>query len=596
MKPVEPGVATLHEAEIARRALKLLAERKLIPTPETFADAFFESSGSQARTGDVVGVLKEVWADMARQGRLTAQEAAQMVQAAQRRQWSAVRDGMGRALGRRCGALGESWPGTLVEVLKQVDAQHANWTRARKLDAVARVVELAAGDPSLAMDRLRRLVESWGKTLAQVPPGVAAAEPASPDAAQNSVAAASAAPDAAQHSAPAASAPPDAAQHSAAAASATPVAVPPTGAAASAAPDRVRRPDALPSAPSDAAERDRVEAHNVCAGLQGLLAVLCNNLAQLVPDEPWLQSQVELVRGLLGQELGSAQLVAAQRRLTELGAQQVQARRGLQEAKVALTEMLATLLERVTSMGSSAERFNDQVGAYQEQLSQLQHEPNLVTLSRIVQGLLGETQTVRDHIDLSRRELAEARKKVEVYEARVSQLEHQLNEVSTLVQKDPLTNALNRRGLEQAYRIESARAQRYGSNLALAMLDLDNFKLINDRLGHVAGDRALVHFVTTVRATLRPTDLTARSGGEEFGVLLPALTVGEGVEAVQRLQRELARRPFLFEQERLVLTFSAGVAGWQAGDSLEQLMQRADVALYEAKRTGKNRVCAAAPG
>ena len=102
----------------------------------------------------------------------------------------------------------------------------------------------------------------------------------------------------------------------------------------------------------------------------------------------------------------------------------------------------------------------------------------------------------------------------------MSELEHQLSTVSTLVQKDPLTNALNRRGLEEAFRVESARAERYRSPLTLAMLDLDNFKRVNDTLGHVAGDRALIHFVTTAHATLRPTDLTARYGGEEFGVLL----------------------------------------------------------------------------
>jgi diguanylate cyclase len=100
----------------------------------------------------------------------------------------------------------------------------------------------------------------------------------------------------------------------------------------------------------------------------------------------------------------------------------------------------------------------------------------------------------------------------------------------------------------------------------------------------------LIHFVTTVHATMRPTDLTARSGGEEFAVLFPACVAQDGVEAVERLQRDLARRPFQFEQERLLLTFSAGVAQWRPGESLEQLMQRADVSLYEAKKAGKNRV------
>jgi diguanylate cyclase len=336
-----------------------------------------------------------------------------------------------------------------------------------------------------------------------------------------------------------------------------------------------------------AIEREIAEEQRVRGGLQRLLGLLCENLGQLAPEEAWLISQLEPVRELLAGPIRSGQIAAAERRLAALIAQQSLARRGLQEAKVALTGMLATLLERIGAMGSSAEQFNNRVGGYQKQLQQ---SPDLATLSGIVGGLLSDTQTVREQIESSRVELAEARKKVGIYEARVSQLEHQLSEVSTLVQKDPLTNALNRRGLEHAFRAESARASRYDSPLTLAMMDLDNFKKVNDQLGHVAGDRALIHFVTTVHATMRPTDLTARSGGEEFCVLFPACVAQDGVEAIDRLQRELARRPFQFDQERLTLTFSAGVAQWDPGETLEQLMQRADASLYEAKKAGKNRV------
>ena len=156
---------------------------------------------------------------------------------------------------------------------------------------------------------------------------------------------------------------------------------------------------------------------------------------------------------------------------------------------------------------------------------------------------------------------------------------------------DALTRVANRGAFDRALAQWTSSHKEKRKPFILGIFDLDNFKRINDALGHVAGDRALIHFVTTVHATLRPTDLTARSGGEEFGVLLPALTGQEGVEAIDRLRRELARRPFVFEQDRLILTFSAGVAQWQPGDTLEQLMQRADAALYEAKNTGKNRVC-----
>jgi diguanylate cyclase len=613
VKPSEPGMQALNDAEVARRALKLLAERKIVPTPETFAEAFRESSGVEMRGGVLADVMKNIGAELVRQARMTQQEAAQMLQAALRQQWSAVHDAIDRALARRPGSGIDAWPSMVLAILKQSDVLHANWTRARKLDSIARVVEASAADPSIALERLRRLVESWGPPLAQLPGGAAAAAPA---------AVSTAAEPAAHLQRPRDRAEPAAAGSCERGPGDHPAVARQSGqsdawrqlalralraleqACTGAEPARQKLRDYLaqtagrgPACEAEPAlpplewvlaiEREMAEEHRIRDGLQRLLGLLCHNLEQLAPDELWLTSQLEPVRALLSGPIRSGQIAAAERRLAALIAKQAVARRGLQEAKVALTEMLTTLLERAGAMGSSAERFQDQVGTYQKQLQQ---SPDPTTLTRIVHGLLCDTQTVRQQIESSRTELAEARQKVGIYEARVSQLEQQLDEVSTLVQKDPLTNALNRRGLEHAFRVESARALRYESPLTLAMIDLDNFKQVNDRLGHVAGDRALIHFVTTVHATLRPTDLTARTGGEEFGVLFPACSAQDGVEAIERLQRELARRPFQFEQERLNLTFSAGVSQWHPGETLEQLMQRADASLYEAKKAGKNRV------
>ena len=609
MKANEPGLQAPNDAEIARRALKLLAERRTVPTPESFADAFWESAGQDARGQGVSGVLKDIGADLVRQSRMSQPEAAQMLQAAQRHQWSAVREALDRGLSRRAGSGADAWPSMALTVLKQADGLHANWTRARKLDSIARVIDGAAGDPSAALDRLGRLVESWGPALAQMPTGHAAAAPAAQDPAATRPETAQARTEAAvaRHGADrdltdvlaAAAARAEAWQH---VALRSLRALEQSCAAGAPAQEKLREYIAQAGDPDpDAAirlgprfidvvsaiDREVAEEHRIRAGLQRLLALLCDNMGQLAPDETWLAGQLEPVRALLAGPIRSAQIAEAEQRVAALIAQRSTARRGLQEAKVALTRMLATLFERVGAMGSSAERFNDQVGAYQKDL---QRSPDLTTLSRIVHGLLTDTQTVREQIESSRADLVEARKKVQTYEARVSELEHQLSAVSTLAQKDPLTGALNRRGWEEAFRAESARAQRYHSPLSLAMLDLDNFKRVNDALGHVAGDRALIHCVTTVRAMLRPTDLVARYGGEEFGVLFPACAMQDGVEAIERLQRELARRPFQFEQDRLALTFSAGVAQWRPGESLEQLMQRADASLYEAKKAGKNRV------
>ena len=618
MKPSEPAVAPLNDAEIARRALKLLAERKMVPTPETFAEAFWECAGVDTRGAGPAAVLKNIGADLIRQSRMTQQDGTSMLQAAQRQQWNTVRDAVDRALSRRPGAAADAWPTMLLAVLKQADVAHANWTRARKLDSIARVIEAAGGDPAIALDRLKRLVESWGPAVPQPANATGAVPPATADQAGTSEAApdrVDAAPDRAELAVPAGAGdrrandgPAGATVHlegwkrialqclralEQAAGGAEPArdklrsylaqSAVGDGGSWSGAPPPVEWVHAI--------ERELAEDHRVREGLQRLLALLCNNLGRLAPDEAWLTSQLEPVKSLLEGTIRSGQIAAAERRLTALTVQQTVARQGLQEAKVALTDMLTTLIEGIGAMGSNAERFQSQVGGYHKQLTQA---TDVATLSRIVQGLMKDTQTVREQIESSRAELTEARKKVGIYEARVSQLEHQLSEASSQAQRDPLTNALNRRGMEHVFRIERARAQRHGSPLTLAMMDLDNFKQINDRFGHVVGDRALIHFVTTVHATLRPTDLTVRSGGEEFCVLFPACSMQEGVDAVERLQRELARRPFQFEQERLTLTFSAGVAQWREGETLEALMGRSDTSLYEAKNSGKNRVLKAA--
>jgi diguanylate cyclase len=334
-------------------------------------------------------------------------------------------------------------------------------------------------------------------------------------------------------------------------------------------------------------DRQLDEERKVRVGLQRLLALLCSNIKDLTPDEAWLAGQLEPLRALLAGPIKSSALEQAETRLAQLIAQQAGARRSLLEAKIALKEMLATLIARVGSMGASTGKYYEQVGAYQRELEQAN---DFATLSRVIQGLLADTALMRTDIQASQAELEGARRKVEAYEQRVRDLERELTQVSTLVQKDPLTTALNRRGLEEAFRLESARATRFRSALSLMMIDLDDFKRLNDSMGHVAGDRALVYFANLIQATLRPTDQIARLGGEEFALLLPATEVAEAVAAGQRLQRELAKQAFDYEGQSRAISFSGGAAQWTAQEQLEDLIRRADRALYEAKRLGKNRV------
>ena len=174
---------------------------------------------------------------------------------------------------------------------------------------------------------------------------------------------------------------------------------------------------------------------------------------------------------------------------------------------------------------------------------------------------------------------------------RVNELESEMQRLSSEVATDQLTQVANRRGLAQAFEAERARVERSGTTLSVGLLDIDNFKRLNDELGHGAGDEALKSLAAIVSTTLRPTDRVARYGGEEFVVLLPDTPVAEAQQILTRLQRSLTGGLFMHEHKQVFVTFSAGVTDYRPGERIEAALERADRGLYEAKRTGKNRTC-----
>ncbi len=162
---------------------------------------------------------------------------------------------------------------------------------------------------------------------------------------------------------------------------------------------------------------------------------------------------------------------------------------------------------------------------------------------------------------------------------------------------DGLTELPNRRQFEEALEVEISRAERFGGSLALILGDLDDFKQVNDRYGHQAGDDVLQTFADILRATVREIDLPARYGGEEFAVLLPQTDLDGAHELAERLRRALAARPMSTHPGGLVaVTASFGVAAFPDAPTPASLFASADEALYRAKRAGKNCVVSADAG
>ncbi len=170
--------------------------------------------------------------------------------------------------------------------------------------------------------------------------------------------------------------------------------------------------------------------------------------------------------------------------------------------------------------------------------------------------------------------------------AELERVNDQLRELAT---RDELTQVHNRRHMAELLAHQVALHRRQGTPLALALLDIDHFKRVNDQHGHAAGDEVLRRFAAFARGELRASDLLARWGGEEFLVLMPGATREAGLAVMERLQQRLAATSAGLMPAGLAVSFSAGVVQWADGESADTLVERADHAMYRAKTGGRAR-------
>lgn len=325
-------------------------------------------------------------------------------------------------------------------------------------------------------------------------------------------------------------------------------------------------------------------------GLVHLLSLFVDNISELVIDDEWLEGQIAVVKSLVEKPVNVRQIYAAEMSFKEVVSKQGALKKSLNEAKQTFKSLIETFVSRLGSMSASTGVYHDKVQQY---VDAIRGTDDIIKLQSILSELLEDTRSVQLDMQRSRDELLRSKREAEEAEQRILQLEKQLEAASEKVREDHLTGALNRRGLDTAFVAEIARAGREQIPLTVGVLDIDNFKQLNDKLGHQAGDGALVHLVQVVKETLRPTDVIARYGGEEFVVLLINTRLEEGIAVMTRLQRELTKRFFLHNNHKILITFSAGVTEYVAADDQESVIARADDAMYQAKKTGKNKVVAA---
>ncbi|MBI1859337.1 MAG: diguanylate cyclase [Deltaproteobacteria bacterium] len=214
------------------------------------------------------------------------------------------------------------------------------------------------------------------------------------------------------------------------------------------------------------------------------------------------------------------------------------------------------------------------------------------------QELIGIVQQAARHHDLLKenekllRSLQDLKSNLERTVAeRTLELKEANERLSELAMTDPLTKTLNRRPFFAKLSEEIERSKRHRRPIAIAMLDLDFFKVFNDMEGHLAGDEALKKVVQILASNLRKSDSLCRYGGEEFLILFPETHLASGEEICERLRIQVERNSFQGEHKQAYLTLSIGLASYpNHAEDAEALIQAADKALYKAKDTGRNRV------
>ena len=328
--------------------------------------------------------------------------------------------------------------------------------------------------------------------------------------------------------------------------------------------------------------------HHLFDLLGRLTLELTASLTDLAENDSWVRGQCDAMRIKIEEGLTARGVRAVTEMLRSTRRRHAELRVERERARDALKLLINRMLAEVGELGSRTGGFHESVGRY---AAVIEEADTLESLTGVVREMVEETRTVQSLVQQAQQRLQEEHAKATDLSHRVTELEVAMKRLSDEVSTDQLTQIANRRGLIVAFEMERARAQRTGRPLSIGLIDIDNFKRLNDELGHSAGDEALKSLAGLIRNNLRPTDHVARYGGEEFVVLLSETAVEEGEKVLTRLQRTLTGGLFMHKEQQVFVTFSAGVTLHRPEERIEDTLERADQALYEAKHAGKNRTC-----
>ncbi|OIQ94718.1 diguanylate cyclase DosC [mine drainage metagenome] len=575
-------------AEIAREVLRRLAMQRTPPTPENYLRLYHEIAGTTAAEIFPEKSLKILAAALPRATPEQTRFARNLDAAVSEKSWEALKAAL-LALTAAAGAEPPQWSALIHELVLQLERTHVGLTPAKKREVLDHVLK-SSNAPELLFSRLQSLLRSWS----QGPTAEAEESLVEGEAGVRVEARAGAAetPLASEWRELLA----QVLENSLSQLLSDNPALIEEAAKLAAAVRAARNSDDIArlggqmkkfSYRLNFVAEDQAELRTA---LLHVLHLLIENIGELAIDDQYLHGQIAVLLELTGQPLNLRRLDDVERRLKDVIYKQGALKKQLHDAQDRMKAMLASFVDRLAEFSDTTSGYHDKIERCAEQISRAS---DISQLSDVLAVVMQETRAIQLNAQRSRDELCEMRRRVEETEKEVGRLQHELAETSEMVRMDPLTGALNRKGMDDALEREVARAMRHQAMLCLGLLDVDNFKKLNDTYGHHAGDEALKHLAAVIRETLRPQDTLARYGGEEFLILLPDTTLDAAVQTLTRLQRELTRKYFLHENQKMLITFSAGAAELGPQEAAADAVKRADAAMYLAKRAGKNRVVAA---
>ncbi|OGA28160.1 MAG: diguanylate cyclase [Betaproteobacteria bacterium RIFCSPLOWO2_12_61_14] len=582
-------------SELARETLKTLAARKMPPTPDNYSRIYAEISGIPA-DGDrsATKVLRGIAEHLA-QTPQSAPAGMALKKVIGTEDWDQCLKEIEKVLPKPGGESTLSWSDLIRDLLRQLETPHKGLTVTRKKEGLETVLRRFTANPEALHDKLNGLIRSWAVSPVASSTEIDSVTPA----ASGSVTAVPA--SAAAHHIPGEEAgmPARLAELLAQTLQGILGALPELTQEVQALVQQVRdikAPEQLTAFAKQLrqflikAELRAGDNAKVHEGLVRLLRLLVENVGEMVEDEDWLHGQVAILQEIIARPIDRHAIADAERGLRDAIIKQGMLKQSLSEAKTTLKSLMATFIDRLGEITESTGDYHQKIEGYSKKIGK---SNNLTELSHLLEDIMQDTRVIQASALRSHEELVGTRKQVQEAEAKIRKLELELAQVSELVHQDQLTGALNRHGLDEAFEREATRADRSHTPVCIALLDIDNFKRLNDTMGHQAGDQALVHLSQVIKEALRPSDAVARYGGEEFIIVLPGIGLEEATATVERLQRELTKKFFLHENDRVLITFSAGVALRSPQEPQEDVIGRADRAMYKAKHTGKNRVIVA---